>query len=170
MCIGLLSVNLLDNQYSKFGFCGENMKNLEELKAKAEAGDPDAAYEYADELRETFPEGSDNHPEYSTVARYLGIAANAGHLNACFDLGHLYRLGTGVKHDYAKALEFFRQGAEQESASCMHEVAMFYSSGWGVEEDILESTRWLKRAADRGHSSSAMFLGASPFCDYVDKI
>ena len=64
----------------------------------------------------------------------------------------------------------FRKGADLGNAACMDDVARCYSSGWGVKKDELEATRWFKKAADLGHGSAAMFIGAEPYRTLLKKI
>ena len=75
------------------------------------------------------------------------------------NLGHLYRMGLGVKQDFAKAADWYRKAAELGLARAQANLANMYLRGQGVERDAAEAGRWFSAAAEQGHIISQYNLG-----------
>ena len=79
--------------------------DLAALRQAAEAGDPDAAFDYGYEL--TFPETGD--PDPVTGRYWLSRAADAGNPSASYVMGLIHLDGIGTDPDPQAARPFFRQ-------------------------------------------------------------
>jgi len=86
--------------------------DLAALRQAAEAGDPDAAFEYGYEL--TFPESGD--PDPVTGRYWLSRAAEAGNPSASYVMGLIHLDGIGTEPDPQAARPFFRQAWEAGDA------------------------------------------------------
>ncbi|WP_226661447.1 serine/threonine-protein kinase [Microbulbifer aggregans] len=67
-------------------------------------------------------------------------------------LGYLYYEGCGVAKNRAKALKFFRAGADLGNATSMTWVGSAYLNGWGdVEKSQSKAVPWFQKAAREGN-------------------
>jgi TPR repeat protein len=56
-----------------------------------------------------------------------------------------------VPQDYAEAVEWYREAAEQGDASGQYELGLSYQNGRGVEIDLPRGYGWFQLAADQGN-------------------
>lgn len=75
------------------------------------------------------------------------------------NLGHLYRMGLGVKQDFSKAAGWYRRAAELGLNRAQANLANMYLRGQGVEKDSSAAARWFTAAAKQGHTISQYNLG-----------
>ena len=68
----------------------------------------------------------------STVNELLELVKQ-GDLEACRNLGHKYADGDGVEQDYAKAMEYYRIGADKGDPHAIYSLAYCYL--FGLEGD-----------------------------------
>lgn len=61
--------------------------------------------------------------------------------------------------DYAEAMRWYRQAADQGSAYAQHTMGMFYRFGDGVAQDDAETMRWYRKAADQGFAEAQDSIG-----------
>jgi hypothetical protein len=73
-------------------------------------------------------------------------------------VGYCYRNGTGVKKDYAKAIPFYRQAAEQGCPTGAYWLAVAYENGEGVKKDPAQARHWYEISRDRGDGDAAEAL------------
>ena len=66
---------------------------------------------------------------------WLGLA-EAGHAEAQFSMGHLYRAGEGVPRDAAIAADWFSRAAAQGHGHAMLNLALMHEQGAGVARDL----------------------------------
>ena len=125
------------------------------LKAKAEAGDPEAAYT----LAKARVRGDLGLPDYSEAARLFQAAADKGHVEAMVGLAELYTLGQGVTNNPAEALRLYLAAAQQGSVRAMYSLAGLYEEGRGVKKDQTLAARWHQLAAERGMAVAQFNLG-----------
>lgn len=86
----------------------------------------------------------------------LGNAGNAG---ARFNLGALYEQGNGVPKDYARAVNWYREAADQGDAEGQFRLGGMYYEGHGVPIDAVQVANWYRKAAEQGHSKAQYGLG-----------
>ncbi|MFQ5624082.1 MAG: caspase family protein [Paracoccaceae bacterium] len=88
---------------------------------------------------------------------YLTRAAAAGSSEAQFELAKLYETGIGVEQDPKRALELFRQSAENDFPDALNDLGfMYYQGGLGLARDTDKALALFERAADLRHPQ-AMF-------------
>jgi len=76
-----------------------------------------------------------------------------------YDAGINYYEGiNGVEQDYAKAVEYFREAAEQEHAKAQYYLGLCYLNGDGVEQDFQESIDWYEKAANNGDEDAQFVI------------
>ncbi len=71
----------------------------------------------------------------------------------------MYHTGLGVEQDYAEALKWYREAADQGYAAAQRNLANMYQNGYGVPQDFDESLKWFRRAAVRGDIQAQNHLG-----------
>jgi len=57
------------------------------------------------------------------------------------------KIGAGVPQDYAKALELFREAADDGVAAASYNIGAMYLLGQGVPKDYVQAYIWFDRAA-----------------------
>ena len=125
--------------------CGNG---LEQLKAKAEAGDAKAQYT----LGRKYLEGRGGAArEAATAAHWLKQAARQQHIEAAYLLGGLYAAGSGVPRNHAQAATWYQKAAWAGHPSAAWELGLLYENGNGVRRDAQEAYTWYSIAAS-GHS------------------
>ncbi len=67
--------------------------------------------------------------------------------------------GRGVPQDNAKAVRWYRRGAEQGNAKAQFNLGQMYSKGEGVPQDDAEAVRWYRRGAEQGNAKAQFNLG-----------
>ncbi|MER9429859.1 tetratricopeptide repeat protein [Mesorhizobium sp. M0408] len=56
---------------------------------------------------------ADKHGDYAEAAKLYRLAADQGHAQAQYNLGHMAGNGQGVPQNYAEAMKWFRLAADQ---------------------------------------------------------
>jgi TPR repeat protein len=120
--------------------------------ARAESGDAHAQTEAA--LAFLRGDGVDADP--MAAIRWSETAAAKGDPNAQFILASLY--AEGVKPNPERAFRWFSTAAARGNAKAMHNLAMAYLNGQGVEKDTAAAVNWLVKAANSGYRDSAFDL------------
>jgi hypothetical protein len=90
--------------------------------------------------------------------------ADGGDAAAQFQAGDMHYKGyfTGVAHDEARALEWFRKSAAQGSAEAQYMLGLMYENGdGGLVPDRARAMEWYRRAAARGCVPAKARLGAT---------
>jgi len=125
------------------------------LKAKAEAGDSDAAYK----LAQAFVKGEDGLPDYSEAARLFQAAVDKGHVDAIVGLADLYTIGRGVTNNPAVALRLYLDAARKGNVRAIYSIAGLCEEGRGVRKDQILAAKWHQLAAERGEAVAQFTLG-----------
>jgi TPR repeat protein len=90
-------------------------------------------------------------------------AAVQGNLDAMYQLGNLYILGSGVPNDETdgdrKAAQWLFEAAVRGHASAQHSLGILFLTGKGVQQSNTEGLKWIGRAADQGNPDARRFLG-----------
>jgi len=63
------------------------------------------------------------------------------------------------RKDYARALHWYRQAADQGVLEAQNNIGRLYANGWGVTQDYSEAMRWFRRAADQGYAGADYNVG-----------
>lgn len=154
------------------------------LRAAAEAGDADAAYEVG--LR--YAEGKGVAANQQSAVKWLTLAtargsvpaayrlaliqenslrnlqearrlyqwaAGKGNVAAMHALGVLASGGIDGKTDWSEAVTWFRQAAELGYRDSQHNLGVIYARGFAGQTDLPEAYKWFTVAAGQGDTDSA---------------
>ena len=61
--------------------------------------------------------------------------------------------------NYSKAVEVFRQLANDGHAAAQDKLAWMYQNGWGVTQDYSQAVSWFRKAAEQGNTESLASMG-----------
>ncbi len=101
-----------------------------------------------------------DHGDYAAALRELRPLASEGNLDAQAKLGAMYLDGRGVKQDYATAMRWLKQAADEgDVAAAESDIGRIYYNGAGVKRDYAEAARWFQKAADQGYEQAQIGLG-----------
>lgn len=92
----------------------------------------------------------------------LVAAAEAGDVQAQFDLATAYATGRHAPRSQRQAAIWFLKAAEQGDARAQVSLGSMYDSGKGVKKSDAEAVKWIFRAARSGHPRG-QFLMAQRF-------
>ncbi len=84
---------------------------------------------------------------------------DGGDLTACYHLGFLYALGTGVVKDVARAAALFQQACDGGQAKGCSSAGSLYQHGTGVMQDVAKGVALYRKACDGGDSAGCFNLG-----------
>ena len=127
---------------------------LDQLTARAEAGDPKA--ELAIAMKYLDAAAVPRNP--AAGFRWMTRAALHGNPVAQYKLGALYLKGDGIVASAAQAMHWYEAAARQGNRKAMHDLAIAYAQGLGGTKDLSEAVRWLSRAASLGYVDSQFDL------------
>ena len=65
----------------------------------------------------------------------------------------------GDPKDYAEAVKWYREAAEQGNAKGQFNLGMMYNKGQGVPQDYAEAAKWYRKAAEQGFAEAQNNLG-----------
>jgi putative methionine-R-sulfoxide reductase with GAF domain len=98
-------------------------------------------------------EASPERGQYvGTSAKDLTKYALKGDAAAQYALGMRYGTGAGVRQNYAEALSWFRQSAEQGDVRAQAKLALWYQAGRGTPKDYSKAYYWGLLAQAGGES------------------
>ena len=64
-----------------------------------------------------------------------------------------------MKWDYAEAVKWYREAAEQGLVEAQYSLGECYSKGNGVEQDYADAVKWYRKAAEHGYAAAQYYLG-----------
>lgn len=103
-------------------------KQVEELIAKAEAGDADSE----NRLGSCYETGDGVAIDHIEALKWYRKAAEQGFAPAQANLGSYYFIGDVVARDLSEAVKWYRKAAEQNDATAQYQLGACYAMGWGV--------------------------------------
>ncbi|MBX9597438.1 MAG: TonB C-terminal domain-containing protein [Burkholderiales bacterium] len=80
--------------------------------------------------------------------------AEAGDIDAMYNVGHLYNDGNGVTQDHTQAYTWWLKAANQGNVKAMYNVGHLYYDGNGVDQDYTKSCNWMTKAANKGFANA----------------
>jgi len=95
---------------------------------------------------------------YGVAASELDVFAQKGDAHSQNTLAALYENGKGVAQNYARAVQWYRQAANQGLAEAQFNVGRMFVAGIGVDKNDLEAMGWFRRAAQQGYSKAQAAL------------
>jgi TPR repeat protein len=132
---------------------------VEEIRARAEAGDPEAQYE----LGEMYRLGVKIPANEEEAVRWVRKAARAGNRDAQFEMALRFEAGAGVDQNDWRALRWFRKSADQGEVNAQHKVGLYLVRGKGARPDPVEAIEYLRAAAEQHHEGAQKLLAAAYF-------
>ena len=103
-------------------------------------------------------------PDNNLAPKYLQHASLAGNANAKYYLGMCYEYGKGVKQDYAKAFQFYKEASVKIGLiGAQSRLGLLYFNGQGIPRNYQEAVKWLTKAAQAGDVISQSKLGECYF-------
>ena len=131
------------------------VREFQETKAKAEAGDADAQYK----LAQMYVKGAGTEKNDAAAAPWYRKLAERGDPRGQSMLAVFYTNARGVPRDYDEAIKWFRKAAAQNSSHAQYNLGYMYAVGKGVAKDDVESARWYGLAAEQNDKGSQRILG-----------
>jgi len=134
-------------------------KEIEKIRAEAEAGDAKSQYQLAIHILKFNPRDQFDEPTEQTrteACKWWRKAAEQNFAPAQRELGTRYSNGGGVPLDAAEACKWWRKAAEQNDA-----LAQFYLGSY--LEDKVEAAKWYRKAAEQNLDQAQASLGRCYF-------
>jgi TPR repeat protein len=95
------------------------------------------------------------------VATAIFVAeADKGNPAGIRELANLHYSGVGVQKDQKKALEMWKQSANQGDVEAMLRIGMEYHSGENLPLNQREAFKWFRKSAEEGQAQAMGILGA----------
>ena len=132
-------------------------EQVEEVKAKAEAGDADSEYR----LGLCYYNGEGVAKNYAEAVKWYRKAAEQNYAEAQFSLGYCYANGKGVAKNDAEGVKWCRKAAEQNYAPAQYILGLSYAQGQGVAKNYAEAVKWYRKAAEQNDAQAQLNLGFS---------
>jgi TPR repeat protein len=147
-----------------------DQKPIEEVKAKAEAGNAGSQVE----LGRRYEQGKGVAKDQAEAVKWFRKAAEQNFAKAQFNLGVCYAHGEGVAKDEVEAesarvfgmakdpveaVKWYRKAAEQNLAKAQYILGACYAHGEGVSEDHVEAVKWYRKAAEQNYATAQENLG-----------
>jgi len=88
-------------------------------------------------------------------------AADRGHPDAQYELGHMYETGEGVRANPFKAAEWYKLAAGLgRHREAQYALGQLYLTGRGVPHGYADAVPWFRKAANQGHPAALYLMGA----------
>ena len=139
-----------------FGIAVAQNAALDELKARAEAGDKSATRQLA-EAYYLGREGAEQ--SFTDAARWYLKLAQQGDVRSQTTLGLMYAKGYGVVKDPTAAHRWWSFAAAANDPGAQYNLGLSYANGEGVAQDFAQAAQWFDRAAQRTHVQAQYNLG-----------
>jgi uncharacterized protein len=131
-----------------------DQKSIEEVKAKAEAGDAESEME----LGRRYNKGEGVAKDQVEAVKWYRKAAEQNLPIAQYNLAVCYNRGAGcrdgVAEDDVEAAKWYRKAAEQNFAAAQYNLGICYERGDGVAEDHAEAANWYRKAAEQNDADA----------------
>jgi hypothetical protein len=128
---------------------------IEELRTRAEAGDPTAM----EELARRLIQGTGVAKDPQAGAGWLLRAAETGSAQAAFNVGVMYERGFVVERNSTRAVEWYRKASDGNMPAAKHNLALLLRDGKGAPRDVKSAIELLQSAAHQGMAASMFSLG-----------
>jgi TPR repeat protein len=130
--------------------------SLDEIRLKAEHGDPIAQVQLGD----AYDTGAGVTRDVADAIKWYRKAAEQGNAEGQYSLGGKYDSGDGMPQDYTKALKWYRKAAEQGHSIAEYNLGVMYYRALGVQQDFSEAAKWFRKAAEQGNADAQFNLAA----------
>jgi len=86
-------------------------------------------------------------------------ACEGGVATGCFNLGMMYRFGSGVSRDYARAADLYRQACEAGVARACSSLGEMHYNGRGVLQDYAQAANLYRQSCEASEMPACSTLG-----------
>jgi len=93
----------------------------------------------------------DIRQDFSKAFELYELAAKQDDVDGLYGAGYLTYKGFGVKQNYAKALAYFRKGADKNDARCEYMLACHELIGYENNQNIANGEKYMEKALAHGH-------------------
>jgi len=131
------------------------VNNPDEMKWRAQQGDPNAQYSIA--LKHYY--GRDVEQNFQIAFYWFRESAVQGHSRAQAYLGAMLLFGKTIKQDREQAIEWIKKSANTQEPFGMTLLGQIYLEGDGVEKDPVTAVKWLTKAAEFEDPVAQICLG-----------
>lgn len=117
--------------------------------------------------------------DHAEAARCFTLARANGDPRSAYNLGMMYRLGTGVARDLPRAVELFREVATSDvfpdsdrvgsHMNARYWLGHMYEAGEGVPKNLRHAAKWYALAARQGQTDAQFRLGRLYVLGEVDQ-
>jgi TPR repeat protein len=121
-----------------------NSENYVEALKAAGKGDAEAQ----NNLGWMYNDGKGVAKDKVEADKWFRKAAEQGHIDAQFWLGHMY--SSILFSNGEEAVKWYRKAAEQGEILAQYYLGLMYYKGELIEEDIEEAVKWLRKASEQG--------------------
>lgn len=97
--------------------------------------------------------------DYESALALWQPLAEAGHVDAQFNLGLMYDHGAGVPRHLETAAMWYQQAAEAGDRTAQSYLGEMYAKGQGVEQSFNKAAEWYEKAALGGDGRAQYNLG-----------
>jgi TPR repeat protein len=97
--------------------------------------------------------------DYETAFALWQPLAEAGHVDAQFNLGLMYDNGAGVPRDLRIAAAWYSRAAEAGDRAAQSYLGEMYARGEGVGQSFEKAVAWYEKAAYKGDTRAQYNLG-----------
>jgi TPR repeat protein len=108
------------------------------------------------QLAKAYSNGQGVEQDYKRAFAWFSRAAEQGHADAQNDLGSFYATGLLFKKDYQHAVAWYAKAAQQNHAQAQNNLGILYGLGKGVEQNDLQSYKWLSIASTNGYEKATI--------------
>lgn len=127
-------------------------------KQKHLAGDDTYVHPGHDDSESPVQSRSDQRQGGEELFQKYLVKAQAGDVDAQYNLGIMYYHGDGVAKNHDEALKWFHLSAEQGDAEAQFNLGFMYGRGEGTAKDHRASMEWFQKAASQGHEGARDIL------------
>lgn len=96
--------------------------------------------------------------DYDVAVSWFMKAYNSGHLGAAFFLGKMHATGIGLTKDSTAAIRYFSECADTD-VRAQFEIGLLYFNDDQIPRNLVESAKWMLRAAENGHTEAQFMIG-----------
>jgi TPR repeat protein len=108
------------------------------------------------QLGKSYANGQGVTQDYKLAFAWFSRAAELGNAEAQNDLGSMYATGQVFKKDYKHAVAWYARAAQQNHAQAQNNLGILYGLGKGVDQNDLESYKWLSIASINGYEKATV--------------
>ncbi len=139
--------------------------NINDLEAKAAAGDRDAQYDLGFE----YLSGGEVKQDYQSAFKWIKLSAEQRFSEACYTLATMYSEGKGVKADEAESLKWFIIAGEEGHIEARRSLGYMFKDGYGgAKKNLKEAARWFEMIADSYGNKTVMVDLADTYLELKD--